>query len=255
MFDAILLGFVQGLTEFLPVSSSAHLSFFQSILGWQEPDIWFDILLHFATLIAVLLFFKKDIFNILTKERAFIVYVAIASVPTAVIGILLKDFAEQGFSNILFPAFFLIITGIILYISSKKVPGSLKVSDIKVWQILAIGTAQGLAVFPGISRSGATIAVCLLVGMKVSESIKFSFLLSVPAILGALVLGFKDYAESTVLLTIPEMFGMAAALISGYFAIYIVFKTLINRRLVFFAYYCWAVGIFVILFNLLAAYK
>ena len=243
-----ILGFVQGLTEFLPVSSSAHLVFFQNFLGWNEPALFFDIMLHLATVIAVLIYFRKDIVALFTSERKTLYLLILASVPTAIIGFAGKDYFKEAFSSISSVAVFLFITGIILLIAQffgkeKKAFSSFGVSD-----ALLIGVAQGFAIMPGISRSGATIAVAMLLGYKRSDSARFSFLLSVPAVLGAALLGFKDFSGDIGVSYGSVAVGMLVAVIAGLLAIHYLIKLLNNNKLYIFGYYCLVVSVLVFVF-------
>lgn len=243
-----ILGFVQGLTEFLPVSSSAHLVFFQHFLNWKEPAIFFDIMLHLATVIAVLIYFRKDIPALFTTDKKTLLLIIIASVPTAIIGFTGKDYFEQLFSSVSAVAILLVFTGVILFTAQffgkeKKSFSSFGVSD-----ALLIGVAQGLAIMPGISRSGSTIALAMLLGYKRSDSARFSFLLSVPAVLGAALLGFKDYSGDMGISLSSVAVGMLVAIVAGLFAIHYLIKLLNNNKLYIFAIYCVVAGVLVYVF-------
>ncbi|MCK9582055.1 MAG: undecaprenyl-diphosphate phosphatase [Endomicrobiales bacterium] len=243
-----ILGFVQGLTEFLPVSSSAHLVFFQHFLGWNKPELFFDIMLHLATVIAVLIYFRKDIPALFTTDKKTLYLLILASVPTAVIGFAGKDYFEQTFSSVSSVAVFLFFTGIILFTAQffgkeKKAFNSFGIGD-----ALLIGIAQGLAIMPGISRSGSTIAVAMLLGYKRSDSARFSFLLSVPAVLGAALLGFKDFSGDIGVSYSSVAVGMLVAVIAGLFAIHYLIKLLNNNKLYIFGFYCLVVSVLVFLF-------
>jgi len=248
MLTTAILGFVQGLTEFLPVSSSAHLVFFQHFLGWNKPELFFDIMLHLATVIAVLIYFRKDIPALFTSDRKTLYLLILASVPTAVIGFAGKDYFEQTFSSVGSVAVFLFFTSIILFSAQffgkeKKIFSSFGIGD-----ALLIGVAQGLAIMPGISRSGATIAVAMLLGYKRSDSARFSFLLSVPAVLGAALIGFKDFSGDIGVSFSALGLSIIVAVISGLLAIHYLIKLLNNNKLYIFGLYCLVVSVLVFLF-------
>lgn len=255
MFDSILLGIVQGLTEFLPVSSSAHLVFTQSLLGWNQPELLFDIMLHIATLAAVLVFFRADIlrlFNLFDKDnRRYILLLAAATVPTGLIGFLGKDIVESAFTSVLWPAVFLLITGVLLAAAQRFGKGFKTRSQITFIDALIIGIVQGIAVLPGISRSGSTIAASMLLGIEKTEAAKFSFFLAIPAIMGAAVLGFKDFQPGSQVAISGYAAGSVFAFIFGLISIFLVFKALVKNKLSYFAYYCWALGLAVIIYTAL----
>jgi undecaprenyl-diphosphatase len=251
-FESFLLGLTQGLTEFLPVSSSGHLVILQKILNLGK-QIEFDVILHFATLFAILFFFRKDILeivkgifgkSIIGKHTFWGIFVG--SIPTAIIGLLFKGFFEEKFSQPKIVSAMFIITGFILWFSSK-----FSKSDIldknnlttKIPDFLIIGLAQGLAIMPGISRSGTTIATALLLGFNRSWAFKYSMLLSIPAVLGAGILEIKNLSVTPIILT-----GSIVAFLTGILALYILSKIVINKKFNTFAYYLWPIGILGLLF-------
>jgi len=254
----IVLGIIQGLTEWLPISSTGHLKLAEQFLNLKVP-VLFDVVLHTGTLIVVLLFFRKDIKNILSALARFefkkedgklIPLITVGTIPTALIGLVFGELMESTFKTSLPIATASILCGIILY-SAKA--GKEKTDSISYSTALIIGIAQGIAIIPGISRSGATIATALLLGMKREKAFRFSFLLSIPAIIGALVLTL--YTQFNKLTTVglgwAEIFaGMAVAVFVGYFALKILWKVLAKQRFHFFAFYCWLLGAALILLNL-----
>jgi len=254
LIQSIILGLVQGLTEFLPVSSSAHLVLVPNFLGWEPSPVLFDIFLHLGTLVAVLVYFRKDILGLFSSRSSPLTVLIVACVPTAIIGFLFKGFFEKLFENPAGVSVLLLVTGFLLWFSSRRAtrPAKLagKLSDpqgrratISYADALWIGIAQGAAIAPGISRSGATISTGLLRGLSGEEAARFSFLLSIPAILGALVFKLKDLS-STVHgpQSTAYMIGGAVAGLAGYGALKIVFKALKAGRFKYFALYCWALG-------------
>ncbi len=266
IIQAIIIGIVQGLTEFLPISSSAHLVFIQNILG-VESSLAFDTFLHLGTLIAVLWFFRYDIIKMLSawilsiediiqgrfregfysdpyKRLAW--YVILATVPVGVVGVLFKDSVDALFSGALYvPAFFLFVTGTILYLSQRMASGNINLNNITKKEALWMGLAQACAILPGLSRSGTTIAAGLTIGLDKEFAAKFSFILSIPAILGAFILQVKDIGSAMDANFLPVFLGFIASIIAGYFAIKWMLDLIKNRSLDIFAYYCWVVGIVV----------
>ena len=258
LIKTIILGIIQGLTEWLPISSTGHLKLAEHFLDLKTP-ILFDVILHIGTLIVVLFFFRKDIKNILsalvrfnfkTEDGKLIPLIIIGTIPTALIGMVLGDLIENAFQNILPIAIAFLICGTMLY-SSKA--GKEKADSIDYLTALMIGTAQGIAIIPGISRSGTTIAVAILLGVKREKAFKFSFLLSIPAILGAL--GITVYKQFDELATaglgwIEILAGIALAMLVGYLALKLLWKVLAKKKFHLFAFYCWLLGVALIVFSL-----
>ena len=257
----ILLGIIQGLTEWLPVSSTGHLKIAERFLQFStlEDSLLFEFILHVGTLIVVLFFFRKDIKNILsalahldfkTEHGKLVPLIAIGTVPAATIGIILEKYVTDIFQTLLPIALALILFGTVLYITKA---GKEKTDIISVSTAIIIGIAEGVAIIPGISRSGATIAIALLLGIKREKAFKFSFLLSIPAIIGAI--GYTFIQEHNKLaaagLSWTEiLIGIVAAMIVGYFALKLLWKTLALKKFHLFAFYCWLLGIALIALNL-----
>ena len=266
IIQGIIIGIVQGLTEFLPVSSSAHLVFIQNILG-VESSLAFDTFLHLGTLIAVLWFFRYDIYKMLKswwlslgdilqgrftegfredpyKRLAW--YVIIATIPVGIVGVLFEDSVDALFAGALYvPAFFLFVTGTILYLSQRMTSGNINYDNITKKEALFMGLGQACAILPGLSRSGTTIAAGLTIGLDKEFAAKFSFILSIPAIFGAFILQLKDIGSAMDANFLPVFLGFIAAIISGYMAIKWMLDLIQNKSLDIFSYYCWAVGIIV----------
>lgn len=256
IIEALIMGLVQGLTEFLPVSSSGHLVIAKQLLGGiKQPGILFEIMLHFGTLLAVLVYFRKEIASILCSllpssgieegkrksERGFALAVVIGTLPTVAIALLFKDIFEELFNSVKTVSFMLIITGAILYFSDRvKKSGR---ETVRLRDALLIGTIQGLAIIPGISRSGSTIATGLFGGLKAETAATYSFLLSIPAILGAVILHAGDLTGFDNGNILPYTVGVLAATTSGFLSIKVLMKIVAGRKLRFFAFYCWTVGI------------
>ncbi|NQZ58457.1 MAG: undecaprenyl-diphosphate phosphatase [Lentisphaeraceae bacterium] len=263
---ALIMGVVQGLAEFLPVSSSGHLILAEELLDFKEGSLAFDVFVHFGTLFAIFIYFRKDIWQMiktlpavpafffnglkLKNDReqpvAFSAYVIIASIPTAIIGLTFKDQVETVFRDPKMVAAALLFTAAILF-STKFIKD--KGHFICWWQAVLIGLVQGMAIIPGISRSGTTIIVALWLGIARETSARFSFIMSIPAVAGAVLLQCKDLMntnESIPLLTYAT--GTIVAAASGYLAIIFVMDLVKKQKLEYFAYYCLAVSLAAFLF-------
>ncbi len=266
IFQGIIIGIVQGLTEFLPVSSSAHLIFIQNILG-VESSLAFDTFLHLGSLLAVLIYFRADIYKMIRawllsigdifqhrfregfysdpyKRLAW--YVILATIPVGIAGVFLESHVDALFAGALYvPGFFLFVTGTILYLSQRMASGQIDMSHMGWFQSLFMGLGQACAIMPGLSRSGTTIAAGLVVGLDKEFAAKFSFILSIPAIFGAFILQLKDIGLSLGTDGAAVILGFIAAFISGYLAIKWLLDLIQNRSLDIFSYYCWIVGVIV----------
>ena len=260
---ALVLGLVQGATEYLPVSSSGHLVIVQHFFGLTEPELLFDIVLHVATLFVVLWYYRSDIRDLLresvaglgdltrggswseiqTRYPAFRLawLIVLGTLPTALIGIGLQETFETLFGSLRTVGVMLWITGLILLVTRFVARGDRGIGEMKPMDALLIGLVQGLAITPGISRSGATIGVALLLGIQKETAARYSFLLSVPSIVGALLLKIGD-AGNSISLTATAL-GFLAALVSGYFCLVFLVRIVKQDRLAWFAPYCFAVGI------------
>ena len=247
--QAIFLGIVQGLTEFLPVSSSGHLVIFQHIFGVEEGPLTFDVLVHLGTLVAVIIAFWDDVVAILRKPFSRMTYlIIIGCIPAALMGFYLEPLFTKAFESLLVVGIGLLITGFILKISdtvSRRTIFFKEVKETTTWHALFIGLLQGIAIVPGISRSGSTIAGGLLAGLDREWAARYSFLLSIPVILGAGLVHIKRLVETGVesAMVLPYIIGPVTACIFGYIAIRIVMKMVKDGRLVYFSYYCWTVGL------------
>ena len=246
VLQAAILGILQGLTEFLPISSSGHLVIAQHFLNVKDGGILFEVLLHFATLSAIVAIYWKDLLELIKHPFQKYTYLLLAgTIPTGIIGLVFKDSFEKLFSSVTIVGYMLLITGFILLAAeffSRIIFGS---EVLSYWQAVGIGIAQGIAITPGISRSGTTIAAGLLLGMDRKEAARFSFLLSIPAILGASVLEVKDIVFSSQLsadIILPYTIGILCAAISGYFAIKLLLGILTKGKLYYFSIYCWLLG-------------
>ncbi len=253
-WKAIILGIVQGATEFLPVSSSGHLVLFQTLFGLKEGALTFDVFLHFGTLLAVIAVYWEDVKNIILlkkSHRHLTLMILIGIIPTGLIGVLFKDVFAKIFGSLPIVGVMWLVTGTIIWTSEQLTDhgGGHGIKEMKPFDAITIGLAQGLAIIPGISRSGSTIVAGLFKGLKRTDAARFSFLVSVPVILGATLLEAKDLLGGQVE-TVGFGYivvGTIAAIVSGYLAIRILLKMLHDRSLKPFAYYCWILGAIAVL--------
>ncbi len=247
--EAAVLGVVQGLTEFFPVSSSGHLAMFQALFGGRERgDLLFEVAVHVATLVAIVFFYRFRIrtlaTGILLGDRAALAYVAklvLATLPSIVIGLTLKDEIEAQFSNPLFVALALIATGAIVF-SSRWTLQRARLESPGWGAALMIGLAQALAILPGISRSGSTVALALALGIAPRAAAEFSFLMGIIAISGAAVLMIPNLQEADSGALLSLGIGGATALASGVLAIWLFVRMLDRSLFHYWAWYCWIVG-------------
>jgi undecaprenyl-diphosphatase len=267
--QAIILGIIQGLTEFLPISSSGHLVIVQHLFGMQRPELFFDVCVHLGTLIAVIIVFRKEIRSLAVSlgrllklifaegahfEQVFensefklLLLVFFGFFPTALLGVVFHEVGEHFFSSIRTVGAMLIITGLILWFTRrvKDDGGGLECFSIRT--ALIIGFMPGLAVMPGISRSGSTIAVGLFLGLSRELSARYSFLLAIPAILGAGILSLHGISAYPVAAYKLALIGSAIAFIVGYLALVLLLRLVKKGRLYIFAPYCWVAGVAVLI--------
>ena len=262
MIDAIILGAVQGATEFLPVSSKTHLIIGQQLLGMNEPSIFLEVALHIGTLLSVLIYYRKDIalllsgffYYIVGRDRAkhhdnfrMCLFIIVASIPAAIAGLLFKDWIEAQFDSTRLGGFLLLVTAAVLiathFVKTRRKPLNLSNSFI-------IGMAQACALLPGISRSGSTISTALFQGIEPAQAARFSFLLSLPAVFGAVLLKAVDLMKQPGAVTDFPSFGagIVVSFIVGILAIYWLLKLLAGSRFYYFGFYCALVGILTIIF-------
>ena len=264
---SILMGIIQGVAEFLPISSSGHLALFQTFFGMEnveEKYMFFTVQLHFGTLISVCVVYWRDIADMIREfflgiaalagrkdtgvtpppARRMVMLIIIATLPLFVM-VLLQDAINQLFSNSIMVSCALIVTGFILFFSDRLAKGHKTARNATVADALIVGCGQALAVIPGLSRSGTTISVGMLRGFDRAFAVRFSFLMSMPAIVGANILELKDAAESGFVTSELPMYlvGVAVAAVVGYFAIRLVKSLADKGKFGKFAYYCWAVGL------------
>jgi len=251
--EAILLGTLQGATEFLPVSSSGHLVLAQHLIGdFKQPGVLFDVLLHVGTMIAVAIYFWRDLVGLITslwrrdelaKSQRFMVALLVAgSLPTAVIGLLFKDFFIRLFERPDIVCIMLLVTGTLLWVAERLRRTGTSRKQMTFVDAVIVGTVQGCAIIPGISRSGSTIAALLMRGVDGETAARFSFLLALPAVFGAALLSLKDLDHVAGDTHLPYIAGTLAALVTGLFCIHLLMGVIRRRRLHWFALYCWLAG-------------
>ncbi|SMC38228.1 Undecaprenyl-diphosphatase [Desulfocicer vacuolatum DSM 3385] len=270
IYQGIILGILQGLTEFLPVSSSGHLALGQSFFGITEPALFFDVSLHMGTLLAVVVVFFQDIKRMLislfeliklifsgkefletvkTDENVRLAFlIIVASIPTAFLGLGFKPYVHTLFSSVSFVGCMLLVTGTFLWMTRHVAPQGDGVMTFGMKRALLVGLCQGLAVIPGISRSGATISAGLFGGIDRETAARFSFLLSIPAIVGAEILSIKDFMQHGSSIDLgATLCGTVIAFVVGYGALIFLMRIVRKGRLHLFAPYCWALGIVAII--------
>jgi undecaprenyl-diphosphatase len=244
----IVEGFIQGLTEFLPVSSSGHLVIVPAMLGWDEPPLGLTVLLHLGTLVALLIYFRLDLIGLLlgvlgkgedpAAARRIVRFLIVGTIPAVVAGLALGGFFEDSFQRPYESSVELVITGLLL-IGMERYGERARRHPLDDGRAAFIGAAQALAILPGISRSGSTIGAGLLAGLSREEATRFSFLLSIPAIAGALVL---DLAEGELVVTGASIAGTVVAGIAGYLSIHYLLRFVRTHSLSVFAWYLFAIG-------------
>ncbi len=257
IFKAIVLGVIQGLTEFLPISSSGHLVIFSKILDFNKPGITFEVFLHVGTLVAVVIAFRKELLQMvqsffsthearkgnpeLNNSFQWNIYVIVATVPIVIVGLLFKDTIDVFFDNVLITYSMLFVTGILMTLTQFVEERGLHLNCPKS---LAIGIAQSAAIMPGLSRSGSTIFTGMALGIDRVTAARFSFIMSIPAILGAVVLDMKNLFATPLGMSELSyiLSGTLAATISGYLAIVLLMRIVKKGKLAFFGYYCFFVS-------------
>jgi len=269
IFEAVILGIVQGLAEFLPISSSGHLALLQYFFGVDEGDaLTFAVMLHVGTLISVFAVYWKDITALLyelgmvfkdiftgkgprieanpTRKLGFLIIVA--TIPTGLIGILLKDVFETMYGSLTAIGIGFLLTGTILFVAERIGSNKNSIKEMKFRSAAFVGICQGIAIWPGISRSGTTIFGSLICGLTRESAVKFVFLISIPAILGATLL---DAREGLDAISAPVIIGMSVSAVSGFVAIKTMIKAVSNKKLFGFSLYTWGLGIVVLIYALL----
>ena len=261
ILHAIILGIIQGLTEFLPVSSSGHLEIAKALLGEgkvAEESLLMTVVLHFATALSTIIIFRKDILEIFTglvqfknnESFKFSLKIVVSMIPAALVGVLFNDEIEALFGGVLaLVGSMLLITGLLLFLADKAKSSA---KNVGVKESILIGITQAIAILPGISRSGATISTAVLLGIDKEKSARFSFLMVVPLIFGKM---FKDILSGEISTHdanfFPLLMGFVFAFITGMIACKWMIRLVKNSQLKYFAYYCFAVGSIVIVSSII----
>jgi len=243
LFEAIVSGLVQGVTEFFPISSSGHLVILHNIIGLKEPQILFDIFLHAGTSLAIFIVFWGDILDVLTTKKRVGFYILVATIVTGVFVLCFEKRIIAAFGNVKFVGVMMLVTGLWLMAGSFLRYGSEGLSFIKA---MMIGLAQGISAIPGISRSGATIATGMFLGIKAQSAAKFSFLLSIPAVIGALL--FKLMNSHDWYMEPVYFIGFFVSCLTGILSLKLLLKILNSDNFYLFGIYCIAIGTVVLLF-------
>ena len=264
IWESIVLGIIQGLTEFLPVSSSGHIELGKAIFGINESEagLLFTVTLHFATALSTIIVFRKDILELMkgiiqfkwNDETKFTAFIVLSIIPAVLVGLFFKEQIDGFFNgHILLVSMMLILTGILLFLSDKL---NSKEGIMNSRNALLLGIVQAIAILPGISRSGSTIAVAVLLGINRERAARFSFLMVLPLIFGAMAKEIMDYSSlnassSGSIFDLPVILGFVAALLSGIFACKWMISIVKKSKLVYFAVYCWIVGIVGLIYQFL----
>jgi len=252
LIQVLILAIIQGIMEWLPISSSGHLVVVQQHLGLKVPLI-FDVSLHVGTLCVIIVAFRKDIAEIVkalykldfkSEEGKLAIHIALGSIPTAIIGLLFHDIFKLLFNSTLAVGTALIITGFILYFSKLRKNGK----ELSYLDSLLIGIAQGVAIAPGISRSGITLSTGFLRRIKKEVIFRYSFLLSIPAVIGATVMESKDLVVGEVDM-VALLFGVVVSMMVGYVSLKLLLKIVLKEKFHLFAYYCWIIGLIIVVFS------
>ena len=287
LFEAILQGIIQGLAEFLPISSSGHLAIFQEVFDINSIGMVFDVMLHFGTLLAICVAFWSDVVNlfkegiaivrdfiinvfvffrnigksdkkkqsykkmVISPYRKFVMLVIVSTIPTGILGILLEELITKASTSLLIVGICLLITGVLLLISDRLPSGKKNAKNISYKEAGFVGIVQGFATLPGISRSGSTITACLLCGFDKSFAVKYSFIMSIPAVLGATILELKDFGSLSISGTEISHYiiGTLIAAVIGYICIKTMLVLIRGKKYKYFSYYCFMMGIFAILWH------
>jgi len=265
--QAFLLGILQGITEFLPISSSGHLVIVQQLFNIKEPMLFFDVMLHLGTLLSVVIYFRRDITALFGSiigrgganewpgspgaGRRIALWVILGTIPAGAVGALLNDKIEKAFGSAAFAGAGLLVTAAVLFAADRARAGERPAASLGATGALAVGAAQAVAILPGISRSGSTICTAIFLKLDRKEAARFSFFLFIPAILGAVVLELKDALEAGPTEILPVLVGAGAAFITGIFALNVLIRVLTRGRLAWFAAYCVIAGTAAIVLGIL----
>ncbi len=288
ILKAIVMGLIQGITEFLPVSSSGHLAIFSKIFKMElDSTILFEVMLHFGTLVSIIVVFREDIWRLLREffyilltcianfciwikrisgdksykyikvisnsYRKLVIFVIVSSIPTAILGFLSADLVEKASGSLLVVGICMMITAVVLVIADVLPRGKDHIKDVPYSGAFLLGIAQGIATFPGISRSGATISCGMMIGMTKKTAVRYSFIMSIPVVLGATILKLFDLSSEPVnVAQVPAyVVGTLVAGITGYFSIKYMLKMVRRHRYYGFAVYCAVLSVVAIVFSII----
>ncbi|MCQ2551547.1 MAG: undecaprenyl-diphosphate phosphatase [Clostridia bacterium] len=271
--QAVILGLVQGLAEFLPISSSGHLSLLQNIFGIDEGILFFTVMFHLGTLISLFIVYWNDIWELIVELvltikdlvtrkglrleerpiRKLGVMIIVTTAITGIIGIFFEDMFEAMYSSCIKIGIGLLITGFLLYFSERIGRANRNIDRMNFRNAIFIGIMQGVAIWPGISRSGLTLVSGLTCNFDRAFAVKYAFLISIPTILGSFLLEFKEAIADGITLSVlgPSAVGVVVAAISGLVAIKAMIKVVANKKLKYFSYYVWVVGILAIAYGII----
>ena len=256
LIESLILGLIQGLTEFLPVSSSGHIELGKVLFGIEEKDagLLFTVMLHFATALSTVVVFWKDIAELFSglfkfkwnEETRYSLFIVLSMIPAGLVGVLWKDDIESLYTgNVALVSVMLLITGLVLFASDRMKNVTRQIGPMEA---IIIGIIQAIAILPGISRSGSTIAGSVLLGVNREKAARFSFLMVLPLIFGAMAMEIKDFFDADVShsagsINLATVVGFVAAFVSGYWACRWMIALVKRSKLTYFAIYCWTVGL------------
>lgn len=271
LLKAIILAIVQGITEFLPISSSGHLAILQILFNVKEGNVFFSQVLHFGTLLSILLVYHKQVINMIVEffkmlgslikrekielnhYQKLALYIILATIPTVIIALFIEKYLDQLYMSSLIIGLCFIITAFMIYFIDINIHGknTMRITDDGVPKVLAIGAVQGVAALPGISRSGSTIFISHILGINKKDAVDFSFLLAIPAMLGGFILGLKDIFKegSQVSFDINAIVGLIVSFITGVLAIRLIKVLIKKKKFHVFSYYLVVLGIICIVLN------
>lgn len=271
LLKAIILAIVQGITEFLPISSSGHLAILQILFNVKEGNVFFSQVLHFGTLLSILLVYHKQVINMIVEffkmlgslikrekielnhYQKLALYIILATIPTVIIALFIEKYLDQLYMSSLIIGLCFIITAFMIYFIDINIHGknTMRITDAGVPKVLAIGAVQGVAALPGISRSGSTIFISHILRINKKDAVDFSFLLAIPAMLGGFILGLKDIFKegSQVSFDINAIVGLIVSFITGVLAIRLIKVLIKKKKFHVFSYYLVVLGIICIVLN------
>lgn len=271
LLKAIILAIVQGITEFLPISSSGHLAILQILFNVKEGNVFFSQVLHFGTLLSILLVYHKQVINMIVEffkmlgslikrekielnhYQKLALYIILATIPTVIIALFIEKYLDQLYMSSLIIGLCFIITAFMIYFIDINIHGknTMRITDAGAAKVLAIGAVQGVAALPGISRSGSTIFISHILGINKKDAVDFSFLLAIPAMLGGFILGLKDIFKegSAVSFDINAIVGLIVSFITGVLSIRLIKVLIKKKKFHVFSYYLVVLGIICIVLN------